>query len=113
MGVKNVDILESHARQAFVQRCKQILARPAHPIRAWPHIPSRFCRNQELIAVFAQILPQNLPEVLLGGPIRRPIVVRQIEMRYAAIESAPNHCPARLKEIVASEVLPQSKRDRG
>jgi hypothetical protein len=33
-------------------------------------------------------------------------------MRHAAIESAPNHCPARLENIDASKVLPQSNRNR-
>ena len=94
------------------KRRKQIFARAAHPVGSRPHIPSRLCRNQELISVAAKILAQNLSEVLLGGPVGRSIVIRQIEVRHAAIESSPNHRPARLEDIDASEVLPQSKRNR-
>ena len=113
VGVKNVDILESHARQAFVQGRKQIFARAARAVGARPHIPPRFCRNQKFISVAAEIVPKNLSEVLLGRAVRRPVVIRQIEMRHAAIESAPNHCPACLEDVDASEVLPQSKRNGG
>ena len=112
MRIENVHILEPHAVQARLQGSQHILARAAHPIGPWPHIPSRFRRDHQLISVIAKILAQNLPEVLLGRPIRWPIVVRQVEVRYAPIERSPDRRPAGLESVDAAEVLPQPQRDR-
>jgi hypothetical protein len=59
-----------------------------------------------------KILSQNLPEVLFGGPIWRPIVVREVEVSHAPIERSSDDRPASLKDIDAAKVLPQSKRYR-
>src|SRR5206468_6236102 len=67
-------------------------------------------RNYELISVVTKILSQNLPEVLLGGPIRWPIVVRQVKVGHAPIKRSPDHRPSGLEGIDATEALPQPKR---
>ena len=59
------------------------LREPPIAVGPGPHIPSGLGGDQQLIAVIAKILAQNLAEVFLGRPVRRPIVVRQVEVRHA------------------------------
>jgi hypothetical protein len=43
--------------------------------------------------VVAKVFPQNVPEVLLRRAIRRPVVVRQVEVCHAPVERSPDAGP--------------------
>src|SRR5262249_15798655 len=72
----------------------------------------RLRRDDQLVAIRRQILLQHDGEVLLRRAIRRPIVIRQVEVRHAAIKSPPHHRPPRLEDIRPAKVLPKPQRNR-
>src|SRR4029079_11398255 len=49
---------------------------------------------------------------LLGRPVRRAVVVREVEMGDAEVERSAHDGAAALKRRVTAEVLPESERDR-
>ena len=51
-----------------------------------PHVPTRFCRDDELVAVRLEIAPHHPAKVLFGRAVRRPVVVGQIEMGDPPVE---------------------------
>src|ERR1035441_3689850 len=110
--VEDVDVIEAHALQAVVERGQHILARAADAVRPGPHIPAGLGRDQEFVAQAAEVLAQNLADVLLGRAIGRPVVVCEVEMRYAAIEGSPDDRAPGLEDICPAEVLPQTQRYR-
>ena len=55
----------------------------------------------------------SAPERLLGGAVRRAVVVREVEVRDAEVEGAAHDRAAVLERPLAAEVLPQPERDRG
>ena len=52
------------------------------------------------------------PEVLLGRAVRRPVVVREVEVGDAEVESASQDRAAGVERPVVPEVLPEPERDR-
>ncbi len=81
--------------------------------RAGPLVIARLRRNDELVAVGAQVLGEDPPEVALRGAIRRAVVVRQVEVGDAEVEGAAQDRAAVRERPVVAEVLPQPERDRG
>src|SRR6185436_268328 len=77
------------------------------------HVVSRLRRDDELVTIGAEVLRVDPAEALLGRPVRRPVVVRQVEVRHATVERAAQHCARALERAVATEVLPEAERDRG
>ncbi len=111
--VEDVDVVETHALQALVERRQQVLARAAKAVGAGPHIPARLGGDQQLVAMAAEVLAQNLAEVLFGRAVGRTVVVGEVEVGDAAIEGATNDGAAGLEDIGSAEVLPQAQRHRG
>ena len=56
-----------------------------------------------------EILVQDFSEVGLRRSGRRPVVVRQIEMRDPEIERAKDHLPAAAERIHSAKILPEAQ----
>jgi hypothetical protein len=109
--IKDIDVIEAHALQALIEAREHVLARAAAlAVRARPHVPAGFRRNQQFVAIRPEVVLEDAPEVRLGAAVRRPIVVREIEMGDAEIEcGAKNVALCRDGRRIA-EVVPQTKR---
>src|SRR5207253_6372212 len=59
-----------------------------------------------------EVVAQQLPERLLGRAVRRPVVVRQVEVRDPEVERPPDDRAATLERRVGPEVLPEPERER-
>src|SRR5262249_17203924 len=111
--VEDVDVLEPHPLERLVERREEVLPGPPVAVRAGPHVVAGLRRDDELIAVRTEILPDDRAERLLRGAVRRPVVVGEVEVGDAEIEGAAEDRPARLERPVAAEVVPEAERDRG
>ena len=100
-------------REALVEARQQVLARPAVAVRARPHVVAGLGRDDQLVAVRAQVLGEDPPEVRLGRAVRRAVVVGQVEVGDAEVEGAADDRALRLERPVVAEVVPQPERDRG
>ena len=112
MRVEDVDVVEAHARERLVERREHVLARAPLAVGARPHVVPRLGGDDKFVTVGAQVLLEQAAERLLGRSVGRPVVVREIEVRDAAVERAPQHRARRLERLVAAEVLPEPQRDR-
>jgi hypothetical protein len=56
---------------------------------------------------------EHSAEVLLGGAVRRPVIVGEVEVRDPEIEGAPDDRAAGLEREVVSEVVPEPERQSG
>src|SRR5581483_9424439 len=74
---------------------------------------ARLRRDDELVAVRAEVAAHELAERPLRRAVRRAVVVREVEVRDPEVERAPHDRPARLERPVAAEVPPETERDRG
>src|SRR5450755_4272079 len=113
MAVEDIDILQAHARQRLVEAGQQVLAGTPFPVRPWPHVVARLGRDDQLVAIAAQVRAQDRAEVGLGGAIRRAIVVGQIKVRYPEVERAPDDRALQAGGPVITEVLPEPERNLG
>ena len=66
MGVEDVDVVETHAVEAVVERGEEIFARAADAVGAGPHVPTGLGGDEELVAVRAEIFVQDRAEVFFG-----------------------------------------------
>src|SRR5215207_8817946 len=72
--------------EALVEAREQVLAGAAAlAVRAGPHVVARLRRDDELVAERAQVVTQEPAERLLRRPVRRPVVVREVEVRNSEI----------------------------
>ena len=113
MGVEDVDVIEAHALQALVQARKQILARAPVAVGAVPHVVSGLGRDDQFVAIRAEIVVEDASEVFFRRTGRRPVVVRQIEVGDAEIEGAAQHGAAVFEGVHAAEVVPETEGDGG
>src|SRR5206468_8983292 len=79
---------------------------------AGPHVVTGLGRDDQLVAKWAEIGAHPAPEILLRGAVRRPVIIREVEMRDAEIECAAEDCPAGLEYVGTAEILPQAERDQ-
>ncbi len=88
MRIEDIDVVESHAPQALIETGQHIFARAAAlPVRPGPHVPAGLGGNDQLVAMGVEIFLEQAAKVGLGASIRRAVVIREIEMRDAQIES--------------------------
>src|SRR5438445_1050383 len=109
MRIEDVNVLEAQPLQAPVEAGKQVLPRTPEAVRPGPHVVTGLGRDHQLVAVSGQVGSEDVAEALLGRAVRRPIVVRQVEVRDAEIEGAADDGPLRLDRALAPEVLPEPK----
>ena len=110
--VEDVDVLEAHPLQRLVEAREHVLARAPLAVRAGPHVVAGLGRDHELVAVGPEVLAEEAAEVGLRRPVRRPVVVREVEVQDPEVEGAPEDRAARLERPVVAEVVPEPERDR-
>ncbi len=93
VAVEDVHIVQAHPGERLVQAGQQVLARAPLAVGAGPHVVSGLGRDDQLIAVRAQVLAQDAAEVDLGRPVRRTVVVGEIEVGHAQVERAAQDRP--------------------
>lgn len=111
MRVEDIEIVEASAPQALVDARHEIFAARAIAIGTLPHKVTRLGRNKKFVAVGGKVIVQDAPEVRLGTARDRAIVVGQVEMRDATVESMENHALSLGIVVDAAKVVPQAKRD--
>ena len=109
MAVEQVHIVEVHALKALVEACHEILARAPVAVRAFPHVISRLCGNEQLVAVRSKIVLHELSHGLLCAAVRRAIVVGKVKMGYAVVEGIVCNGSAALVGVYRSKVVPESQ----
>ena len=67
----------------------------------------------ELVAVGAEVAREDRAEVALGRAVGRAVVVRQVEVRDAAVERPAQCRLLALERHVVAEVVPQAEGDGG
>ena len=109
--VEDVDVLEAHPRERLVQARQHVLAGAAAPaVWAGPHVVAGLGRDDQLVAVWPQVVLEDPAVVLLGGAVGRPVVVREVVVDDAEIEGASNDRAAVLPRPVVPEVVPEPER---
>ena len=93
--VEDVDVVEAQAAEALVEAGEQVLARSPFSVRPRPHVVTGLRRDHELVAVRREVGGEQPPERLLGRPVRRPVVVREVEVRDPPVECATRDRAAR------------------
>ncbi len=110
--IEDIDVIDPHPPQRLVARGDQVLAAAPLTIGPRPHAIARLGRQHQFVAIPRKVRRQDLSERLLGAARRRAVVVRQVEMRDAQIESRPAHRAFDVVGRVAAEVVPEAKADR-
>ncbi len=110
VGVEDVDVVEAHPGQRLVERREEVLARAPLAVRSGPHVVARLGRDHQLVAIGLQVVGEHPAEVDLRRAVGRPVVVRQVEVRYPDVEGTPHDRPLRLVRPVVTEVVPQPER---
>ena len=111
MVVEDVDVVDAHPAKALVQARQEVLAGAEVAVRARPHVPTGLGRDDQLVAVVTEIGVEDPTEVGLGAAVRRPVVVGQVEVGDAQVESAAQDGALALERLVVAEVLPEPERD--
>src|SRR5262249_55151933 len=78
-----------------------------------PHVVASLGRDDQLVAAGPQVLADDAAAVRLRRPVRRAVVVRQVEVGDAQVERAAQDGPAVLQRAVVAEVVPQPQRHLG
>ena len=86
--VEDVDIVDAKSPQALIKAGEKVLSRPEVAIGARPHVPTRLGGDDEFVAKVPEVLTENSTEIGLGTAVGRPVVIGQIEMGDAQVESS-------------------------
>ena len=111
--VEDVHVVQAHARQRLVGRGKDVLARSQVPVGSGPHVPAGLRGNDEFVAVGLEVPAHHAAEVLLGRPVRRAVVVGQVEVDDAVVKRVAQYLALGVEGAVVAEVPPQAEADRG
>ena len=112
--IEDIDVIEVEALQALVEAGEQRLARATTAtVRAGPHIPARLGGDDQLVAVGGEILFQHAAEIDFRRAGRRAVIIGEIEMGNAQIESLEENGTLRIKRRRITEIVPQAKGDGG
>ena len=63
-------------------------------------------------AIRSEVVTEDAAERLLCRPVRRPVIVRQVEVRDPEVEGPAHDRATGLQGALAAEVLPEAERDR-
>ncbi len=111
--IEDVDVVQTESFQALVEAGEQVLARSQVAVGSGPHVPAGLGRDDEFVAQGREVLAQDATEVDFGTAVGRAVVVREVEVRDAAIEGTAQHRTRQIDRTVVAEVLPESEADRG
>ena len=107
--VEDVHVVQVHAAQALIQAAHQVLARAPIAVGTRPHVVARLAGNEQLVAVGREGFLHDLPEGFLGRAVGRPVVVGQVEVRDAVVESMVCHGQRVGQRVDIAEVVPQAQ----
>ena len=113
VGIEDVDVVETHPAEALVEAGEKVLARAVVAVWSRPHVVAGLGRDDQLVAIASQVRPEDPPEVRLGRPGRRAVVVGKVEVGDTAVERPEHGGPLRGERSVVAEVLPEPEGDRG
>ena len=99
-------------RRLWSRLASRYLREPHSPYGPGPHVPAGLRRDDQLVAVAAEVLGEDAPEVELRAAVRRPVVVGEVEVGDAEVECPAQDRAAVAQRAVVAEVLPQPERDR-
>jgi predicted thioesterase len=106
--VEDVDVVESEPAERLVEAREQIAAATELTIGTRPHVPTRLARDDEFVAVGLEVRAQHPAEVLLGGAVRRTVVVREVEVGDSAVKGMAQYFALGIEWPVVAEVVPQA-----
>ena len=107
--VENIHIGQTQPLQALIQAGKQIFAAAKVAVGPRPHIVARLGADQKLIAVSRQFLPQDAAKILLCRAGHGPVIIGQIKMRDAVVESGEAHLLHVAIVGIAAEIVPKTE----
>ena len=107
MGIEHVHIIQPHTHEALVETGHERLAASPVPVGAGPHVVTGLGRHKQLVAIRLEGFLHDESEGLFGTAIRRAVIVRQIEMRDAMVESIMRHRQRMGQRIDVTEIMPQ------
>src|SRR5206468_2442210 len=106
-----VDIIQSHPLQALVETGQDIFAAAIFAIRSGPHAIAGLGRYDELVAMSGEVGPEDRAESFLGRSGRWAIIISEIEMGDAQIESATADGAGIVETRVFTKIVPKTERE--
>ena len=113
VGIKNVDVVEVHALEALVETGEKIFAGTPIAIRTGPHVPASLGGDNEFIAMSGKVAVEDAAEIFFGGARRRTVIVGEVEVGDAEVESATKHSLDVAEGVDSAEIVPKAKRNGG
>ena len=111
--VEDVDVVEPKASQTLIEARHEVLPRAEVAIWSRPHVPTGLGGNHELVAVVTEVVVKDPGEIALGAAVGGSVVVGQVEMGDAQVESSTHGGALGVEGPVVTEVLPQPERHGG
>ena len=112
VAVEDVDVVQAHPLQGLLARGDEVLPRPAAlAVGAGPHVVAGLARDDQLVAVGPEVAREGGAEVALGRAVGRAVVVREVEVRHAAVEGPAQGRLLALERHVVAEVVPEAEGD--
>ena len=110
MRIKDVYILQTHTLEALIKTCQQIFTRSKIAIRAGPHIPSCLGRDDQLVTVRFEVLPEDATEIFFSRTERWTVIIGQVKMRDPVIKTCAQDVASVFQIISMTQVVPQAHR---
>ena len=113
VAVEEVDVVQVHAPEALVEACHEVLAGAPVAVGPGPHVVAGLRADEELVAVGTEVVIHEAAHRLLGRAVRRAVVVGEVEVCDAVVESVARDVAAALVGVHAAEVVPEAEADLG
>ncbi len=111
--IEDIDIVETHALQALVAGGDQIFAAAPLAIGTRPHVVACLGGDDQLVAVWFEVLAEQLAEGSFGGAVGRAVIVGEVEMGDAEIEGGLAHLALECVGVVSPNVCQRPKEIAG
>ena len=111
--VENIHIVQPHALQAPVQAGQQVLAAAPVAVGAVPHQVTGLGGDDQLVAVDAEVVPQNFTKIPLGSARLGAVVVGKVKVGDAVVKCRAAERAHILIRGGVTEIMPQPQRDCG
>ena len=111
--VENIHIVQPHAAQALVKAGQQVLAAAPVAVGAVPHLEPGFGGDDQLVAVDAEVVPQNFTEIPLGRARLGAVVVGKVKVGDAIVKRRAAERAHIFVGCRVAKIMPQPQRDGG
>ncbi len=102
-----------HTLEALVETGHEIFARAPVTIWAFPHVIASLGRDEQFVAIRAEIVIHKPPHCLLRTAVWRAVVIGKVEMGDAMVESVVRDGSAPLVRVNTTEVMPEAEAHLG